>query len=431
MSTKRLKSAITPQSSVPCAKNIADTRLSNGIRVLVYENFASPAVVINGYFVAGARDETTDKAGLAGFVADALARGTQNRSYHDIFEQTESIGASVGVSCAMHTSSLYAKGLAEDLPFLLDLLSDQIRYPTFPPHELEKERAEWLTELEERKNDTRAMAGMAFSQLCYPADHPYHRPADGTPETARAITYDDVTHFHRTYYTPQDMVIAVVGAAGASEALRCVSNAFADWTATRPIRHDMPAAPKPNGVVRQHIAMPGKSQSNLIWGYPSLPRSHPDWMACALMNSILGQFGMYGRMGESVRKEEGLVYYIGSRFEGGPGPGSWSCYAGTHASTIERVLEISRAEVRRIQQKKVKAAELEDNKLYFTGSVPLGLETNEGIAGQIVSQVRYGLGLDHLLEYPDLVNAVTLSDIQRVAQTWLDADNFVLATAGA
>lgn len=417
--------------SVPCAANIADFRLKNGIRVLAYENFASPAVVVSGYFNVGARDETPDKAGLAGFVADCLSRGTLNRSYEQIFEQTESIGATTGISSAMHTTSIFAKSLAEDLPLMLDHLSDQLRNPIFPEDELEKERAEWLTGLEERNNNTRAMASMAFGKLCYPEGHPYHSPADGTLETAKTITRDDVVNFHRRYYSPQDMVIVVVGAVKADEARRRVAESFGDWTAIRPARIDMPPAPKPSGIMREHIQMPGKSQSNMIWGYPSLPRSHPDWMACALMNSILGQFGMYGRMGESVRKEEGLVYYIGSGFDGGPGPGSWNCYAGTNPNTVDRVLEISRAEVKRIQTHKVKPIELEDNKLYFTGSLPLGLETNEGMAGQIISQVRYHLGLDYLLTYADEVNAITLADIQRVAQTWLDADNFVVVSAGA
>lgn len=417
--------------SLPCAANIADFRLKNGIRVLAYENFASPAAVVSGYFNVGARDESPDKAGLAGFVADCLTRGTQKRSYEQIFEEAESVGATSGISSAMHTTSIFAKSLAEDLPLMLDHLSDQLRNPTFPPDELDKERAEWLTGLEERANNTRAMASMAFGHYCYPKGHPYHYPADGTPETAKAITRDDVMQFHRTYYSPQDMVITVVGAVKADDAHKLVAAAFEDWQATRPARPELPAAPRPNGIVRHHVAMPGKSQSNLIWGYPSLPRTHPDWTACALMNSILGQFGMYGRMGESVRKEEGLVYYIGSSFDGGPGPGAWHCYAGTNPNTIDRVLDISRAEVKRMQDRKVKPIELEDNQLYFTGSLPLGLETNEGIAGQIVNQVRYNLGLDYLLHYTERINAITADDIQRVARTWLDADNFVVISAGA
>jgi zinc protease len=149
------------------------------------------------------------------------------------------------------------------------------------------------------------------------------------------------------------------------------------------------------------------------------------------MNSVLGQFGMYGRLGESVRKYEGLVYYIGSRFDGGVHAGPWSLYAGTNPNTIDRVVELSLVEMKRIRDKKIKTSELEDNQRYFTGVMPLQMETNEGIAGQILNMVRYKRGFDWLKNYPDKVNAVTLSDVQRVAQKWLDTENYVLVTAGA
>jgi zinc protease len=140
---------------------------------------------------------------------------------------------------------------------------------------------------------------------------------------------------------------------------------------------------------------------------------------------------MYGRLGESVRKEEGLVYYIGSRFEGGPGPGAWTISAGTNPNTVNQVVDISVAEVRRIRERKVKQTELDDNQSYFVGSLPLQMETNEGIASNIANMVRYELGLDYLLHYSERVHSVTLADVRAAAQKWLDPENFVLTTAGA
>ncbi|MCL5994573.1 MAG: insulinase family protein, partial [Chloroflexi bacterium] len=361
-----------PKLSLPCSSNIAQFELDNGIRMLAYENFASPAVVVSGYLVAGARDETPAQAGLAGFTADCLMRGTRRFSYEQIFEQTESIGANLDVSAGMHSTGFYIKSLVEDLPTMLDMLSDVIRYPTFPPEEVEKERGEWLTSLEERANSTRAMTALAFSELCYPDNHPYHYSADGYPNTARAITRDDVVNFHHIHYAPAGMVMSVVGAISAHEAGERVQAAFGDWQATRPQRSEMAPVSNISERSHKHVSMPGKSQTNLMWGHPGPARTDPDWMDCALMNSILGQFGMYGRLGESVRKEEGLVYYIGSRFDGGPGPGAWYVYAGTNPDTVDRVVDISIAEVRRIQNKKVSAAELDDNKSYFTGVMPPG-----------------------------------------------------------
>ena len=429
---------ITNNSSVPNSKNIAQFQLSNGIRVFAYENFASPAVIINGYLVGGALDETDPtKRGLAGFVSDCLTRGTERFSYEQIFEETESIGANLSVSSGMFTTGFFTKSLSEDMPLMLDLLSDVIRHPKFPEAEIEKERAEWLTGLQERTNSTNTMCSQAFHELCYPEQHPFHWSSDGYPETAKAITLDDVKQFHKGSYAPKDMVVVVTGAIKAEQARDAVAAAFGDWSAIRTnTRRTMPAAPpikKTRGNVpkRHHVKMPGKSQSNLMLGFPALPTSDPDWLTAALMNSILGQFGMYGRLGESVRKEEGLVYYIGSRFDGGMAQGPWYLYAGTNPKTVNRVIEIAMNEVMRIQNKKVTARELDDNKHYFTGSTPLQMETNEGIAGKIINMIRYERDLDYLLEFNNRVNAITQADVLRVAQKWLSVDQYVLATAGA
>lgn len=417
-------------ASVPHSGNIARFTLPNGITLLVYENFASPAVVVSGYFTAGTRDEIPPGTGLAGFVVDCLSRGTIHHTYAEIFEQTESIGASLSIGSGTHTSRVYAKSLAEDLPLMLDLMSEVIRHPTFPSDELERERAEWISALRERDNSTRAQTELAFYDLAYPEGHPYHYTSSGTLESARAITREQVIAYHQAFFAPRDMTLCVVGAVKATDARARVETAFADWQASRTDRFPMPEAPRITGQPRRHVPLRNKSQTTMMWGFPALPRTHPDWIPAVMMNSILGQFGMYGRLGERVRKEEGLVYYIGSSYSGGIGPGAWTCYAGTQPSTVDRVMDISRGEVRRIQDHRVKSRELDDVKRYFVGSLPLQMETNEGIAGRILDMQRYSLGFDYLLNYAERINAVTPAMAQAAAQRWLDADNFVLASSG-
>ncbi len=422
------------QTSIPNSANIAQFELVNGIRIYAYENFASPAVIVSGYMHVGALDEPRipqgQPHGLAGFVADCLTRGTQRFSYEHIFEQTESIGANLSVGSGVFTTGYFTKSLAEDLPLLLDLLGDVIRHPAFPEAEVEKERAEWLTGLQERGNSTRSQCGLAFHELCYPPSHPYHFSSDGYLDTAKAISLDDVRNFHARNYSPDGTVFVVCGAVKATQARDLLAAHFGDWVATRPARAPLPDAPKITGRPRKHVSMPGKSQSNLAFGFPGPSQLHPDWSACVMMNSILGQFGMYGRLGKSVRKEEGLVYYIGSRFEGGLGPAPWNIYAGTNPKTVDRVVDIALKEVRRMRDRKVKPVELDDVQSYSIGSLPLQMETNEGIAGQILNMVRYERGLDWMLNYEQRIRAVNVNDVQRVAQTWLDPENFVLATAG-
>ena len=182
--------------SIPGPESITRRELPNGIAVLARENHTSPSVVVRGYLQAGAYDERPEQAGLSAFAADALLRGTATRTFDQIYETLESVGASVGISGGTHTTGFGTKSLAEDLPLALDILADVLRHPTFPPDEVEKLRGEILTGLEERAHDTRSMAGLAFRELAYPQAHPYSRSIDGYTETISGISRDDLAVFY-------------------------------------------------------------------------------------------------------------------------------------------------------------------------------------------------------------------------------------------
>ena len=137
-----------------------------------------------------------------------------------------------------------------------------------------------------------------------------------------------------------------------------------------------------------------------------------------------------GRLGEKVRDEQGLAYYSFSRVDGGPGPGPWRIVAGVNTANVERAVTGIRAEIRRMCEEPVDEEELEDNKAFITGSLPLRLETNEGVAQAIINMERYGLGLDYLQRYADLIGEITAERVQAVAQRWFDPDAYALAIAG-
>src|SRR5690606_23201617 len=161
---------IMPDSTYPGPENIYRKELDNGIVVLAYENFAAASVVVEGYLWAGALSEGREKAGLADFVAGMLMRGTERRSFDEIYEALESVGAGLDFSAGRHTSDFSAGGLAEDLDLILDLLAESLRLPTLPENEIEQLRGESLTGRQIRPNDTPHMAGLRSSAL------PYHWP---------------------------------------------------------------------------------------------------------------------------------------------------------------------------------------------------------------------------------------------------------------
>ncbi len=416
--------------SIPGTNDITRHELPNGIIVLVRENHSSPSVIVSGYLCVGAYDERPEQAGLATFTASALMRGTTHRAFEQIYEELESVGASVGVGGGTHSTGFGTKSLVEDLPLALDILADVLRHPTFPRDEIGKLRGEILTDLEERAHDTRRLAGLTFHELAYPKEHPYARSLIGYTETVSRLSRDDLAGFYASGYGPQGMVIVVVGAVETTDALAQIKAAFGDWESNTYERAPLPDVPHIAEIRERTVIIPGKTQSDVVLGCPGPARAAPDFLDAVVCNTILGVFGLMGRLGEKVRDEQGLAYYSFSRVAGGPGPGPWCVIAGVNPANVERAIVSIRAEIRRICEEPVDEKELDDNKAFITGSLPLRLETNEGVTQTILNMEHYGLGLDYLQRYAGLINEITADRVQAVAQRWLDPDAYALAIAG-
>ena len=153
-------------------------------------------------------------------------------------------------------------------------------------------------------------------------------------------------------------------------------------------------------------------------------------MAASLGNSILGQFGMMGRIGEVVREKAGLAYYASSSLSAGTGPGIWSVSAGVGPSNVQKAADLIISELKRFVQKGVSRQELSDNQNQYVGRLPLTLESNGGVAGALLNIERNGLGLDYYRQYADNVRAVKRQEVQAAAEKYIDPERLVIAVAG-
>lgn len=416
--------------SLPGPDDIDREVLSNGITVLTRSNFNSPSVVVTGYFGAGALFEPDDKLGLAEFTSYALMRGTKKRTFDKIYNELESVGASLGFSSGVHTSGFNARSLVEDLPLLLNLLSESLITPVFPKVEVEKLRAQLLTGLAIRAQDTSDMASMIFDAILF-KDHPYSRPEDGHPETIQSIKRDDLVRFHREHYGPRGMVIAIVGAVKPEEAVRQVKRALGGWQVKG--QQDAPQLPELKllkKTVHKHYRIAGKSQSDMVIGTNGPRRRDPEYMATSLGNNILGQFGMMGRIGDVVREKSGLAYYAYSSVSAGTGPGSWEVSAGVNPQNVKKASGLIQDELKRFVQEGVTEDELADSKANYIGRLPISLESNGGVANALLNVERHQLGLDYYRRYPILVNNVSREDVVHAARKFIDPDRLAIAVAG-
>ncbi len=416
-------------SALPGPDDVLRVTLPNGITVLARENWSAPSIVVEGYLLAGNLDEPADLPGLASFTTGMLTRGTRRRSFTEINETVESVGASVGFATDRHIISFSTKSLAEDLDLVLDVLADELRQPAFAPEYIERLRGLRMTSIAERENDTRQMAGRAFRELMFGA-HPLGRDLLGTRPSNTAIDRDALVAFYETFFRPQGMVVAVVGALPAQQAVDKIAATFGDWNGQRPPRLALPPVPALETRREHRVAMPDKSQADVILGWMGMRRNSPDFDAARLANTVLGVFGMMGRLGVNVRERQGMAYYAYSRLGADREPGSWAAIAGVNPANVERAISAMLDEIKRLCDELVPADELEDSKRYVTGSLPLQLETNDGVASLLVDLEWHELGLDYLSRYPGIIRALTAEQVQAAAQKYLNPDVYVLAVAG-
>lgn len=419
-----------PLHALPGPEDIFRTVLPNGITVLARANFNSPSVFIHGYLETGSLLEPDEKLGLSDFTASSLLRGTTRHDFQQIYDTLESSGASLGFAGGTHTTAFTGKALSEDLSLVMDLLSEALREPTFPPEHIERLRAMMLTGLAIRAQDTEEMASLTFDQIVY-AGHPYSRPEDGFPETIAAIQREDILDFHQRTYGPKNMVIAIVGAVDPLHAADRVSAALGEWE--NPPQPDIPALPEIlylNKTTTRKVTLSGKSQADIVMGVPGPERRSPEFLAAAVGNNILGQFGLYGRIGEAVRVQAGIAYYAYSSISGGLGPGPWTVQAGIDPGNVDRVINLIFKEIDRFTHEPVTTGELGDTQANFIGRLPLSFESNGGVAGGLINLERHHLGLDYYQRYPEMVREITLQDVLTTAQKYLDLQRFGIGIAG-
>jgi zinc protease len=416
-------------SSIPGLHDITRKTLANGMTLLVRPNAHTSSVSITGHLQIGSLLDPDAKLGLADFTAAALMRGTKKYSTLQIYDKLESEGASLGFAGGTHTTGFGGKALADDLPLILEILHQCLVEPTFPENQVLKLRTQFLAGLALRDQSTQDRAMLTFDDLAY-AGHPYRRPEEGNPETIKQITQQDVIDFHKHHFGPRGMVIVIVGGINLDPTIELVEKYFSSWENS--YQSDPSKLPKLHispHQKRERVSVAGKTQSDLLIGNAGPSRSHPLYLAASIGDSILGQFGMMGRLGKTVREDAGLAYYISSNLSGSLGPGPWTISAGVHPKQEVNVINLILEELTKFTAELVTEQELSDNKANYIGRMPLSLESNAGVAGSILHLEKNDLGLDYYQKYPTLIQKVTREEIREMAN-FLSAENCVISIAG-
>src|ERR1051325_4259500 len=405
--------------------NVFKTTLPSGLTILIETLPYVRSVSLGYYLRSGSAVETEEHGGASHFLEHLVFKGTKRRTTSDIAKVIDILGGDVYAFTGKEYTSFYAHVLDEQVETALDLLTDICVAPNFTDEDVESERSVILEEIKMVEDTPDDLVHEIFVTAFW-ADHPLGRPILGTEETVNRLQRPQIqAHYAETFH-PSNMIFCASGNVRPEQIVPFLEKAFPADDRT-PIRRDW-APPAPN----QHVILREKrelEQVHLCLGSRGYPQQGQERYAAALFQPILGG-GMSSRLFQRIREKEGLVYTVMSYHNGYLHGGYEAVYAACAPKNLRRVLNITLEEMRKIRRENATPDELAAAKLHLKGSILLSLESTVSRMSGIARQEYYfgrQFSPDEIIEH---IDAVTLDDLQRVADTIVDPESLSLTMLG-
>jgi zinc protease len=405
--------------------------MSNGLEVLIVEHHELPVVNMSLVVKTGAAADPAERAGLASFTSGLIDEGTKTRSALDISNQLAAIGATLSTGTGWDSSSANLQTLARHLDRALDIFSDVVVNPSFPEDELQRQRAQRLAQLRQQKDSATAIANVVYPAIIFGRSHPYGHPQTGDEPSVSAMTGEELRKFYQTYYRPNNSALIVVGDVTPDTLMPKLERSFGRWERAHVPAVDVTAAPVQRDKATIYIVdRPGSAQSVLRIGQVGVPRSTPDYFPLLVMNHILGG-DFVSRVNLNLREQKGYTYGASTGFAYRRGAGPFVAAADVRtADTRESVVEFLK-ELRGIRGEiPVTPADLEYAQQSIIRGFPSGFETTTQIANQLVNVVLYDLPDDYFNNFIPRLQAVTIEDLNRVSNRYLDPSRMAIVVVG-
>ncbi|MDZ7394105.1 MAG: insulinase family protein [candidate division KSB1 bacterium] len=402
--------------------------LSNGMVVYIAEDHTLPTVDIRATVRTGSLYDPKGKEGLARMAGDVLRTGgTKNISGDELDERLAFLGASIGSGITSTSGSASMSCLARHTDEVLGLFADMLMNPAFAEDKIRLWKDQAIEALKTKNDQPRAVLEREFRKLLY-GDHPL--VWEETKTSLERITREDLLQFHRAYYAPNNIILAVAGDFQRQEMLQKLEKAFAGW---QPRQVKLPPVPEIKVKNRPGVFMIQKqiNQGYVNVGHFGIKDTNPDVFAINVMNFILGGGSFTSRITSKVRSDEGLAYNTGSRFANEHlFPGAFYGYVQTKSPTVYYAISLILREFERIRKEPVTDQEMETAKNYFLDSFPDRFSTAIGTMSTFASLEYDGFPLDYYDTYCDKIRAVTKEDVMRVAKKYIKPHEMTIMVVG-
>lgn len=401
--------------------------LPNGLRVVLCPMPAMQSASIAVFVGLGSRYEDDALAGVSHVIEHMMFKGTRRRATsRQIAETLDAVGGVINASTDKELTVYWAKVARTHLPLAADLLSDMLLESRLRESDLAREKTIITEELAALIDDPQEWVHVLLDEILWPR-HPLGREIAGSRESVERLTRKDVLSFYRRFYGPNNAVVSIAGGVDRGEALALAEQCLGRW---EPVTGG-DAEPAPQGFNGPQVLADERpmEQVSLAMAYPGAERGHPDRWAIDLLCTILGG-GASSRLFTRLREELGLVYDVQMYATRYSDTGAIVVSAGTDAAHVTQSLEAVAREIDRVQSRRIPEAELQRAKQFYRGRLSLGLEDTHAVASWFGAQEMLHGHMMRPEEAADRIDAVSASDLLRVARQYLSSAEMRLATVG-
>jgi len=404
-----------------------ETTLRNGLTLVVVEDSRLPLVSYRLAFPVGGAFDPPGLPGLTDLLAGLLPEGTQSKTSKEIAEEIARMGASLSAGATSDYTIVAASALSQFNDPVLDLMAEVILEPSFPENEVALAKMNTKESLRQQRAQPSFLASEMVSRVMF-GDHPYSIVAP-TPESIDRCSREDFVTFHRSKLVPNSAVFIVVGDVRYEDIVSKVESLFSTWESGEELVANFPAPPARTKRVAYLVDRPGSAQSNIVIANSGIVRTSPDYFPLMLMHTVLGATAS-SRLFMNLREDKGYTYGAYTSLDARRSAGTFRATAEVRTPVTGDSLKEFFYELERIGNEPVSDKEISDAKSYLTGVFPIRLETQEGLTDQLVQINMLRLPSDYLQTYRDRIQAVTVQEIQRVAQKYIKPDEAALIVVG-
>ncbi len=395
--------------------------LPNGIRVISEEISHVRSISVGIWLDVGSRDEMESNNGIAHFIEHMVFKGTKKRSVKDIARSLESVGGYLNAFTGKEHTCFYARVLDEFTPLAVDVLSDIVLNPTFPEKELEKEKGVVIEELKNAEDDPDDIIHDYFEKAIF-GPHPMGFPVIGTEKNLRQFRRPDLVEYLKGTYTPDKTIVAAAGNLKHDTLVDLVKRAYGNVPSHKNGMKNVRTRPRPKKAEKLDVRKPIQ-QAHVCLGTVGISVHHKQRYPLTLLNSLLGD-GMSSRLFQNIREKYGFAYTVYSFANMLSDTGTFGAYIGTDEKHINESIELIWKEFKKIVDKGVTKAELERTKAQVKGGMMLSLESIPNRMMRLGSSELYFGELNPMESILRHIEAVTLDDINEVANDVLNEERY-------